>query len=69
VNNDSWTLIISCSTQTEAELIRGMLLENGIESAIMNKRDSVYLFGEVEIYVPSEDALMALQLINASTHE
>jgi hypothetical protein len=67
MTNEAWTLIISTSAAPEAEMLRGMLMENGIESVIINKKDSVYLFGEVEIYVKAEDALLARQLINPET--
>jgi hypothetical protein len=63
MNPDAWTLIFSCSSLAEAELMKGLLLENGIEAVIVNKRDSVYLIGDVELYVQASDALIALQLL------
>lgn len=41
-----------------------MLEENGIECIIVNKRDSSYLWGEVELYVPKEHVIMAKHLID-----
>lgn len=52
----------------EAELIKGMLLENGIEAIIMNKRDSELLFGDVEVHVPIESLQKALELINKESN-
>ncbi|MDO9512615.1 MAG: DUF2007 domain-containing protein [Bacteroidales bacterium] len=48
----------------EAELIKGLLLENGIEAVLMNKRDSEFLIGDVEVLVPVESMQKALELIN-----
>ena len=40
-----------------------LLADNEIESIIMNKQDSAYLFGEIEVYVSPADAFKARQLI------
>ena len=47
----------------EAELIVGLLACDNIEATINNKRDSQYLFGEVEIYVAAADAEKAKEII------
>jgi len=60
---DNWTTVYSTSRMYEAELVKGMLGENGIECVSMNKQDSVYLFGEIEIMVPTDQSFMAKQLI------
>lgn len=48
-----------------ATLIEGLLAENGIKSYILNKRDSQFLFGDIEIYVDSKDAEAAKKLIDS----
>ena len=63
MNPEAWTMIYSCSNLAEAELMKGLLIENGIEAVVVNKRDSVYLIGEAELYVQASDALLALQLL------
>jgi hypothetical protein len=62
MDND-WVKIYSSSKQYEVEIISGMLEENGIESVIMNKQDSIYLFGEYELYVMRDEILRAKTLI------
>ena len=47
----------------EAELIVGLLSNNGIEATVINKRDSQYLFGEAEVHVAAADAEMAKEVI------
>jgi len=39
------------------------MAENEIECVIMNKKDSTYGFGEIEVYVPTAEAFKAKQLI------
>lgn len=58
-----WVLVHSSSDEQEVNLLKSILEENEIESVIMNKRDSTYLFGDVELYVSTSDAFNAVQLI------
>ena len=60
---DDWQCIFSSGKVYETELIHGMLTENGIEGVVVNKQDSAYLFGEVELYVKKQDVLAAKKLI------
>ncbi len=61
--SEDWVKIYTSSKLFEIELIRGLLLENDIESFVINKQDSSYLFGEVELYVSNSDVLNANQII------
>ena len=49
-----WQLVYSAKSAIDAEMVRGMLENNGIEAVVMNKQDSSYLFGDVEVYVSKE---------------
>lgn len=60
---DNWTQVYSSSQQYQIELIRGLLKEHDIESVTMNKQDSFYHFGSIELYVNVEDAFRAKQII------
>jgi cell division protein FtsN len=53
---NEWVKLTTVDNMAEAEMVRGMLAENGIESNIMNKEDSSFLIGYVQIFV-SEDKL------------
>ncbi len=61
---DGWTLIFSSDKIQEIELLKAQLQEFNIVSVIVNKQDSFYLIGDIELYVPIEDAFNANQLIN-----
>ena len=61
--SEDWINIFTSSKLYEIELIRGLLLENDIESFVINKQDSAYLFGEIELLVQFNDVLKAKQII------
>jgi len=60
---DNWIVIYSSAQLYEAEMVRSIMADNEIECVIMNKKDSTYGFGEIEVYVPTEEAFKAKQLI------
>jgi hypothetical protein len=59
----NWVKIYSTSANYKAELLKGLLMENGINAIIVNKQDSSYLFGELELYVMPNDAIQAKHII------
>lgn len=62
-NFENWVPIYSTSKLYEAEMIKSLMADNDIECVIMNKQDSIYMFGDVELYVPTNEAFSAKQLI------
>jgi len=52
-----WVCIYSTITLHLAEIARTLLAEQDIESVIVNKKDSNYLFGSIEVYVKNDHAL------------
>ena len=60
---DNWEVIYTTNQVYEAEMVRNIMEDNGIECVIMNKQDSTYRFGEIEVLVPNENVLSAKQLI------
>jgi len=60
---DDWVKVYSSNQLYETELVKAILDDNEIGSIIMNKQDSAYLFGEIEVYVSAENAFNARQLI------
>ncbi len=55
--------IYSAGNLYVAELIRQMLAEHSIHSFIVNKQDSVYKFGEIELFVDRDEVIKAKMLI------
>ena len=64
MEDTNWTKIFTSTLPHEIDILQGMLAEANIESVIINKKDSSYLFGDIELYVSSSDAFLAQQLIN-----
>jgi hypothetical protein len=58
-----WVKVYSSNQIYEIEMVKALLADNEIEGISMNKQDSAYLFGEIEVYVTSENAFNARQLI------
>jgi PHD/YefM family antitoxin component YafN of YafNO toxin-antitoxin module len=66
---EGWTCIFTTNHLHEAELIKGMLEEHQIVAITVNKQDSVYLIGDVELYVNVDEAFLAMQIINKLNRE
>ena len=47
----------------EAEMIKQYLSDHNIVAFILNKMDSAYHFGEIEILVPGDDVIRSKKLI------
>ena len=61
--NENWQVIYSTQHDYKAEIIKAVLEENGIKCFSLNKKDSAYLFGEIELYVSPDNILRARQII------
>lgn len=59
-----WSLIYTSNQLYEIEMAKSLLSENEIESYIVNKQDSMYLFGDIELYVNINDILKAKLIIS-----
>jgi hypothetical protein len=61
---DNWTSIYSTDKPWQAEIAKQILLENDIDSVIINRKDSSYLtFGEAEVYVSKDNAEKSKELL------
>ena len=64
-----WKLVYSAKSVYDTEMMRGMLESAGIEPVVMNKQDSSYSFGDVEVYVSPEQAEQAETIIKSNDNE
>jgi hypothetical protein len=55
--------IYSIGNLYRAELIRQMLSDHDIQAFIVNKQDSAYKFGDIELFVHRDDVIRAKMLI------
>jgi len=58
-----WALIFSTAKLYLAEMAKNVLEDNDIQAVIINKQDSFYLFGDIEVYVKPDDVIRAKFLI------
>mgnify|MGYP003564489060 CR=1 FL=1 len=56
-------LIYSTDKIYQADLLMQVLADNGIKAFSINKKDSDYLFGFIEVYVNHDDAIRAKSLV------
>jgi len=64
MTSSDWVKIYESSYLYKVEIYKGGLEAEGIEAVSINKKDSAYLFGRVELYVKAENAMKAIRLIN-----
>lgn len=58
-----WVTVYTTNLTYQAELFRKVLGDNGIESLVINKQDSSYKFGNIEVYVRRDNVLKAKMLV------
>ncbi|WP_157986392.1 DUF2007 domain-containing protein [Chitinophaga alhagiae] len=64
-----WIKVFGSQSSFEAEIVKGMLLENDIEAVLVNRQDSSFgsmLPGMDEVYVHTSNESKARELIAAS---
>ncbi len=61
---DDWIRVYSSNKDHIIEILKQVLSDDGIKAMTIDKRDSVYLFGDIELYVKKDDVMKAKILIN-----
>ena len=67
--NSNWTKLKVYNQAYEAEIVKNMLIENNIPAVVLNKKDTSYLFGVVELYVENENSEKATELMGSFGEE
>lgn len=62
--SQNWTKVYTTSDPVKAEFSKQLLEENGIGAVLLNKQDSSYHFGEVQVLVPKADTQAAQKLLS-----
>lgn len=63
MKKQDWKKVYSTGNSFDIELVKSKLVHNGVECRSLNKKDSAYLFGEIELYVKAEDVIKAKYII------
>ena len=56
-----WQTIYKTENQQRAEMVKTILEEKGFQPVVINKKDSAYLFGLMEVQVNVEEVLEAIR--------
>lgn len=67
--SEEWVNIYYTGNLVDAELVKQALENSGIKAYLLNKKDSNYLFGNVEVYVQRENAVKAKNILNNLSFE
>ncbi len=59
----NWQKVYSTYYNYRAEIIKSVLEDQAIQSVIINKQDTSYQIGQVEVYVTPENVLSAIKII------
>ena len=59
----NWQKVYSTEQRYLAEIVKGVLAEHHIEGLLLDKKDSTYGFGEIEVYTIKDNVLKALHII------
>ncbi|MBN2486927.1 MAG: DUF2007 domain-containing protein [Bacteroidales bacterium] len=57
--DDGWVSVYSTDQIYKAEIIKEILFDNQVISFVFNKKDSMYMFGEINICVKPADVIRA----------
>ncbi|MGC8802436.1 MAG: DUF2007 domain-containing protein [Bacteroidales bacterium] len=60
---EGWTKIYQTQNAYQAEIIRQVMEKENIACVVMNKQDSSFFFGNIEIFVKDENVEAAKQLL------
>jgi hypothetical protein len=60
----NWVKVLGTGYVHKARIVKAMLEEEGIETVEINKQDSSYMVGEVELYVKATDVVRARYMID-----
>ncbi len=61
---DDWIRVYSSNKDHIIEILKEVLSDEGIKAMSIDKRDSAYLFGDIELYVKKDDVMKAKILID-----
>ncbi|KGE14531.1 putative signal transducing protein [Sphingobacterium deserti] len=64
-----WVKVATYTNELTSEMMKLLLEEQGIPAVLLNKQDSSLKFGRIELFVPEEDVVTAMNYINAENSD
>ncbi len=62
-HSENWVLFFECKDEIKLEKIKLELQTTSIPFTVINKKDSVFIIGEYEVYIPVEYMASAKNLL------
>jgi len=60
---NSWQTVFTTTQLYQADIVKNVLAHRGIQAVIINKQDTAYKFGNIEVNVSQDSVLMAIKII------
>ena len=60
---NNWKTVFTTNNTYRAEIVSGVLIDRGIQAVVINKQDTSYKFGLIEVNVAQDSILQALKII------
>lgn len=64
----NWQKVFETDQEYRAAIVRDFLMDQGLASVIVNRKDSAYRFGHFEVRVEASDVLLAIKKIQDEIH-
>jgi hypothetical protein len=60
-----WTTVYKTTINSRAEIVKGVLVERGIEAVIISKKDTTLIIdnGSIDVMVQKEQVLEAMKIV------
>lgn len=59
----SWQTVFQSKDAHRAEIVKNILISNGMEAVVLNLKDSAYHLGSIDVRVKPDYVLRAIKLI------
>lgn len=61
---EQWETVYTTNKMHEADLVKQLLIANGVDAVLLNQQDSAYMFGDIQIKVENKNTKEANRIIN-----
>jgi hypothetical protein len=61
--NSNWQKVYTTNMMYRAEIVKAVLEDHELNPVLIDKQDTAYHFGQIEIYVATEEVMYAMKII------
>ncbi len=65
---NNWRSVYKDNREHRATIVRDVLMDRDIDAVLVNKKDSPYGFGYLEVQVPADQVILAIKIIEEDIH-